>query len=310
MHEDGHVLVIGAAGLDIKGSPNATLQFHADNPGKVWNNLGGVGRNIAENLARLEVDTVFLTAVGNDASGDLVLAQAAAAGVNVKHVLQIDGVRTGSFVTILDEDGQMAVAINDYDAITHHLTHEFLMESDDLFAAARLVAMDLNLSPAAIKGVVEIAEKHDVPICVDPTSSVRAPVILPYLDKLHLITPNAQETKTLCKVDVPETALDTAVYVAKNFTEMGVDIAVVKVGAQGMIYADGTEGGHIEARKTRITDRTGAGDALFAVVLFGMVNGLSLDESLRLGAIAASLTLQSSESVLPDLTPDLLYSQL
>lgn len=310
MREDGHVLVIGAAGLDIKGSPNATLEFYADNPGKVWNNFGGVGRNIAENLARLEVDTVFLTTVGNDASGDLVLAQAAAAGVNVKHVLQIDRVRTGSFITILDEDGQMAVAINDYDIITQHLTSEVLVANEILFEAARLVAIDLNLSPDAIRTVVELAEKHDVPLCVDPTSSMRAPAIIPYLDKLHLITPNAQETKTLCNVEVPETDLDTAVNVAKSFTEKGVDIAVVKVGAQGMIYADGAEGGHIEARKTKITDRTGAGDALFAVILFGMVNGLALDESLRLGAIAASLTLQSSESVLPELTPDLLYSHL
>lgn len=310
MEDEGHVLVVGAAGLDIKGRPNGPLKHVADNPGRVWNNYGGVGRNIAENLARLEVNTIMLTVVGNDMAGDMILAHTAAAGVDVVHALQVDGQQTGSFVTILDEDGEMALAINDYDATKTYLTPGFLYSKEMLFAGASYVAIDLNLSEDTIRAVVDLCQQHHVPLCVDPTSSVRAPDILPYLDRVFMIAPNASETTALCGLDVAVNDIDTAVHVAKHFTQQGVNIAIVKVGAKGMIYADGQEGGHIEARKTRVVDPTGAGDALFATVLFGMINGLQLDESLRLGAIAASFTLQSKESVLPDLTPDLLYDHL
>ena len=91
---------------------------------------------------------------------------------------------------------------------------------------------------------------------------------------------------------------------------MGGAIAVVTLGEQGVAYADGSGGGFIRAMRSQIVDSTGAGDAFSAAVIFGLLNEVTVDEAMRLGMTAASLTLQSRETVLPDLSQELLYDKL
>ena len=59
----GYVTIVGGANLDITGAPFAALIDRDSNPGLVTAAPGGVGRNIAENLARLGVPVKLLTAV-------------------------------------------------------------------------------------------------------------------------------------------------------------------------------------------------------------------------------------------------------
>jgi pseudouridine kinase len=109
---------------------------------------------------------------------------------------------------------------------------------------------------------------------------------------------------------VPAHDLDAAIHAAKQLVSLGAEIVIITLGEKGVAYADRSGGGHIQARKTEVVDSTGAGDALSAAVIFGLLNELSLDEAMRLGVTAASLTLRSRETVLPELTADLLYEHL
>jgi pseudouridine kinase len=78
----------------------------------------------------------------------------------------------------------------------------------------------------------------------------------------------------------------------------------------GVAYAATEGSGHIPAVKTDIVDPTGAGDALLATVVFGLLNDIPLDEAVRLGVTAAALTLRTRDSVVPDLSLERLYDQL
>lgn len=309
MREDGYVLVIGAAGLDIKGRSHIALQMATSNPGQIRNSFGGVGRNIAENLARLEVETLLLTAVGDDTSGDLLMAHSAAAGVDVTYVLQVAGGRSGSYVAVLDDEGDLSVAVSDYE-VMQFLDAAFFEQHTRLFDHARLIVLDLNLYPESIAKIIELAERFHVPLCVDPTSPSHATKICNNLKYVYLMMPNASETMTLCGLSGPASDLDMAISAAKQLVASGLGIAIVTLGEKGLAYADHSSSGHIQARKTKIVDTTGAGDALTAAVIFGLLNDCTIDEAMRLGITAASLTIQSRESVVPDLTPDLLYEHL
>src|SRR5690606_30725709 len=123
-------------------------------------------------------------------------------------------------------------------------------------------------------------------------------------------TPNAVETKTLCGLEQPATDRDTANEAARQLVQMGASIAVVTLGAQRLAYADGSGGGFIRAVHTQVVDSTGAGAAFTGAVIFGLLNEVPVDEAMRLGVTAASLTLQSRETVLPDLSQELLYDKL
>jgi pseudouridine kinase len=89
-----------------------------------------------------------------------------------------------------------------------------------------------------------------------------------------------------------------------------VDIAIITMAEFGVSYATADSSGHLPAVQTEFVDPTGASDALTASVIFGLMNGIPLDESVRLGLSAAAYTLSVSGSVAKDLSLELLYDQL
>ncbi len=308
-NEERHVLVIGSAGIDVKGRPDYGVTPGISTPGRIRSSMGGVARNIAENLARLEVPTWLLSAVGTDSSGEHILVSSSEAGIHMERVLSVPEARTGHYMALLTPEGELDTAVSDY-TITEHITPAYLEDNADLFEMASLAVIDANLSTETLRTVFALAGKHGVPVCADPTAPSLANRLRPYLNRIHLITPNLAEADVLCEQAVTERDSDAAIAVAQTLVERGVRIAVITLGVRGLVYASGSDRGQIPAIRTEIRDETGAGDALTAGVIFGMVNQVPLDEAMRLGISAATLTLRSRETVVKELSQELLYDQL
>ncbi len=309
MNPDGSVLVIGAAGIDVKGRPHKPLQMGTSTAGQVRNSEGGVARNIAENLARLEVPTILLSAVGQDRAGELLLSHTAAVGVDTSHVLQLDDTPTGGYVAILDETGQLLMAISEYD-IVNAISPAYLQEQRELFADAAMVVIDANLAAPSLTAIFRLAKRYHLPVCADPTSKVLARKLIRHLPNLYMIAPNAAEAAVLCDQPCPPATSEAAIATAQSLVSRGVKIGIVTLSDQGLAYADGSRAGQIAALRTTIVDKTGVGDALTAAVIFGLLNDMPLDEAVRLGISAAALTLRTRETVAPDLSLDRLYDEL
>lgn len=309
MNENGPVLVIGAAGLDVKGRPRESLQRGTSNRGGIRSSVGGVARNIAENLARLDIDVQLLTAVGDDTNGEYVLGQAQAGGIDVSHALVSSDHHTGAYMALLDNTGQLDTAIDDMDVL-EAITPRYLNDLRRLFRDARMLVVDANLSPETLETALRLASQYDVPICADPTSTGLAARLLPHLNGLHVIAPNVAEANILCGKAIASNDRDDALLAARHLVSVGVGIAMVTLAEFGVVYAGAEQSGHIPAIRTDVVDLTGAGDALTAGVIFGLLNDVPLDESVRLGVSAASLTLRSRETVRSDLTDELLYDEL
>jgi pseudouridine kinase len=303
------VVIIGAAGIDIKVHPHAALQMKRSNLGRIRSSVGGVARNIAENLARLEVPTVLLSAVGQDSAGDLLMRHTTAAGVETTHVQRLAEVNTGSYVALLDQTGQLIVSVSDYD-IVEMISPGYLQKQRGLLAGAAMIVIDANLSPRALESVFLWARRYDVPVCADPTSAMLADKLISYLPDLYMVAPDAIEAAALCNADQPPTTSEEAIATAQCLVSLGANIAIVTLAEQGLAYADGSSAGHIPALHTAVVDTTGVGDALTAAVIFGLVNEMPLDEAVRLGVSAAALTLRTRETVVPDLSLDRIYDEL
>jgi pseudouridine kinase len=304
-----HVLVIGGTLLDTKGKPDAGLEPGTSNPGHISRARGGTARNVAENLARLGTDVLLITAVGNDSIGGQLMAQTAEAGVNVDYALTIDGANTGTYLALLDGDGALAVALDDSHVMTS-ITPGHLHRHRRLFRDAKMIMMDGSLTPAAMKTVVRLATQYKVPLCADPSSVRLAHKLRPYLSRLHLVVPNEVEVAELLDVDFHGFDPDATLAQARRLTSIGVDHVVITLPDFGLDYATGDEVGYIPPSYNKMVDTTGTGDAVTAAIMFGMINGLPTIECMRLGAAAASLTLHSSDTVVPDLSLDMLYEHL
>lgn len=306
---EGHVLVIGSSGTDIVGRANAPLQGGTSNPANLRMSLGGVARNVAENLARLGVKVVLITSVGDDYYGHHLLEHANSVGINTEHCMIVPEQSTGSYVAVLDEHGSLNLGLDDM-RVMQAITPAYLRKCRDLFKSARVVFIDANLPEPAIKTVASITRRLKIPLAADPTSVSLAPALAPYLKDLWLITPNEAEANVLCHHPVPHADPNQAIEAAQHLVEQGVDRAIITMAEFGLGYATSITNGHIPAIKTEIQDPTGAGDALTAAVIFALLNDISIDEAVQLGISAASLTLRTKGTVDENLSVEKLYDQL
>jgi pseudouridine kinase len=303
------VVVIGSASIDIKGRPLKKVVPATSNPGDIRLSLGGVARNVADNLARMGVPTSLLTAVGDDAFGHQILTETAAGGVDTSRALLCTSCRSGSYLAILDERGDMAVSIDDM-RICNLITPAYIREHRKLLAQAKMIVVDTNLSLKALNTVLTIAHKAGVPVCADPVSVELAERLTPRLCDYAIITPNAQEAEVLGgKVGTIRSVADAA-KAAQRLRACGVGIVVITLGQEGLFYAAEDMSGHMPAIRSDVVDATGAGDALTAGVVYGLCNGMDLDEAMRVGLSAATLTLKSSETVSPEMSLDRVYEQM
>jgi pseudouridine kinase len=303
------VLIVGSASVDTVARATAPLPRGSSAAGWIRRAFGGVGRNIAENLARLDVPTRLITAVGDDEAGRQLLAHAAQAGINVEHSIVVpDGVATGGYVALFDQDGALRVAV-DQMAPVSAITPAYLRERRQLFKAAALVMLDGNLSPETLAAAIRLAQSARVPVCADPATVPLAARLVPHLPDLALITCNGAEAAALCQCAPPADS-EQAVMTAKQLVALGVETAIVTLGEAGVGYATGEASGHIAALHVETADLTGAGDAFTAALLFGLLNEVPIDEAVRLGVSAAAITLRSRHTVVPELSEELLYEQL
>ena len=155
-----------------------------------------------------------------------------------------------------------------------------------------------------------MAHRAGVPVCADTTSVALAGQLAPYLEDIYMLTANRKEASVI-NPDTPEvTGRFTALQAVRQLVNRGAEIAIIPLAEFGVCYATSETSGHVPAVRTRIVDPTGAGDALTATLIFGLLNDIPIDETVRLGVTAASLILRFPGTVYPQLTLERLYDEL
>lgn len=303
------VLVIGSAGIDIVGRLKNDIRMGISNPAQIRSSFGGVARNVAENLARLGQPVTLLSAVGDDEAGTQLLDEISEVGVNVDHIFRSIEHPTGTYLAIVNTAGELQVALDDMHA-SSLLSPGYIRERADLFKESSAVFLDANLPRETLRTIISLGRNAGIPVCADPATAVLASKLRPYLKYLSMITPNNTEASVLTDHPVQPSRRREAIQTAKELVAEGVDIVVIALAQFGVCYATSETSGQISAIRTNVVDPTGAGDALTATILFGLLNHMDIDEAVRLGVSAASLTLGYSGAVVPDLSLEKLYDRL
>jgi len=303
------ILVIGASNLDIISVVDEMPSLHSSISAEVRTSYGGVARNIAENLARLGESVSLITAVGQDVFGKSLLEYTADSGVDVHACLECDNINTASYQAIINKQGKSINAFEDM-RIFNLLTPDHIKNFAYLFSEAKMVFFDANINISTIRTILSLSRKFGIPVSADATSTILVKRLIQFVPKLFLVTANTKEASLLSENQIVVEDRQSALLAARFFINRGTTISVIPMAEFGVCYATSETNGHIPAMRTSILDSTGAGDALTASILFGLLNNLPLDDSIRLGVSAASLTLRHSGSVYPDLSLERLYDEL
>jgi len=188
------VIVCGGAVVDCIVRPSDPSQRGASRtsmPGSASVSLGGVGRNIAEVLARLGCSVSLLTAVGDDEPGRQISAACSSQGIAVKALFEITGKRTATFTALLDGSGDLVGAVADME-IFDEVAPELVGRASNELRTAGLVVCDANLPSGSLERALSIASGSSVPAWFEPVSVAKAPkgrCSMPW----HLTSPNWDE---------------------------------------------------------------------------------------------------------------------
>ena len=301
------VVVVGAACLDVKGQIAGDIIAGTSNPGVVRVSVGGCARNVAENLARLGMSTALLSAVCQDAFGQLIVHQTEHAGVDTDHVLVSCEYHSAAYMALLSAQSNLLVGVDDTTA-ANALTRDYILDHADLLEHARMVVIDANLPLQSAEALLAICGAAGVPVALDPVAYAPALRYRALAGSFYLVTPNGVEAQAL--TGLPVANAEQGALAAKHLINAGVQIAIITLGQDGLVYATRDASGYVPAIAVEIDDPTGAGDALTAAVVYALLNDIPVDEAVRLGVSAATLTLESRDTVRQDLSLESLYAQL
>ena len=153
------IVIIGAVFVDIKGYPLSTYIPGGRNAGRVEQVHGGVCRNVAEDIANVELRPTFVSLVDNTGSGQDVIDKLARHKVNTRYIEKVpDGM--GTWLAVFDNDGDVCAAISKRPDTTP-LTKLLEEKGDEIFADCDSIAFELDLEKATVKQILRYAKKYN-----------------------------------------------------------------------------------------------------------------------------------------------------
>jgi len=299
LKQDDYISVLGGSNMDIIGFPYKELLPEDSNPGQVKVTLGGVGRNIAENLVHLGVPTKLISAVGEDIYGRKILEHAGNIGLDMKNSLVLSQIPTSTYLAILDEKGDMNVAISHMD-IFDEISIDFIQDKKQVIENSRICIIDTNIPVNVINYVLDNFKNTE--FFLDTVSTTKAQKVKNKIGAFHTIKPNRIEAELLSDIRID--SVDNMVKASEYFLEQGVKRVFITLGAEGVFYNDGNTCRLIPNPRIKVVNATGAGDAFLAALAYCRFNNYDMDESARFSMTAAILALSYEETINPNISKE------
>lgn len=297
------IVVIGTVFVDIKGFPDDVYNPTGRNAGRVETVHGGVGRNVAEDIANVELRPVFLSLVDDTASGEEVLQKLRKHKVNTDYILRKpDGM--GLWLAVFDNTGDLAGSISKrprMDALEALLDEK----GDEIFRDADSIVVEIDLDKEIIKRVFRYAEKYGKKVYAVVSNMTIATERRDFLQSIDCFVCNLQEAGILFVDDFSALSpAELAEELYRRVVKANIPSMVVTMGGRGAVYADRRgDRGWAPAKPVQVRDTSGAGDAFCAGVAAGLTYGKTLRESVEIGTTLAAAVITVAESTCPRFLP-------
>ena len=299
--ERNSIFTIGGANVDRKFHIAGHVQYSTSNPSTVTESVGGVARNIAENLGRFGNEVKLITLMGQD-QGAKFIEKESQAFMNLDYVEMLPDLKTGSYSAVLDSKGELILAMADM-SIYDSLLPKFLTKHEALLSNAKCIIVDLNCPKETVVYLQNLATKRNIPFAIIPVS---APKIKNMPDNLMGVT------YFICNRDEAEAYLNIRILndqdysrAVKMLMEKGASNVILTLGDQGAMVGSVEGIFYLKAEKlNEIIDVTGAGDAFVGGFIHGMLNDEPFMSAVKFGQDNATKTLQSDKTVRQNIATD------
>jgi pseudouridine kinase len=297
------IVVIGTVFVDIKGFPSDAYIPDGRNVGKIEYINGGVGRNVAEDIANVELRPTYLSIVDPSPLGENVVKRLKNHKVNTNYIQTIPG-GMGTWMAVFDNNGDLAGSISQRPNMLP-LSDLLNEKGDEIFANADSVVIEVDLDKEIVKQAIKLAKKHNKKIFAVVANMTIAAERRDFIKEFDCFICNQLEAGILFADDYSKKAPETLCnIISEKVTRAQIPSMIVTLGEHGSVYADSTgKKGLCAARKVTVKDTTGAGDAFCAGVVIGLTYGKNMHESVEIGTHLAASVITSSENVCPRFLP-------
>lgn len=297
------IVVIGAVFVDIKGYPSGAFTPTGRNVGRVEHIHGGVGRNVAEDIANVELRPTFVSLVDSSGAGLDVIKKLRNHRVNTDYIRTCrDGM--GTWLAVFDADGDVCASISKrpdllpiVDILEDH--------GDEIFRDADSIIIEIDIDKEIVKETFRLARKYNKRVYGVVANMSIALERRDFLQTTDCFVCNIQEAGILFSDDYTgKTPNEMVEIISEKVCAAQIPSLIVTMGGDGAVYAsrDGDKG-FCPARKVTVKDTTGAGDSFCAGVAIGLTYGKSLGEACEIGAHLAASVIVTSENVCPRFLP-------
>jgi len=294
----GKIMVIGGINADITGFSGEALLKNDSNPGRIEISAGGVARNIGENLIRTGFEVSMATAFAKDSMGLFLMDNCKSIGMDISCCKIVDGdERSSIYLSVVDVDGEMETAVSDME-ILDNLSISDIKKSFKKFKEADFIVMDSNVSVDIIEFIMK--EYKHKRIVIDPVSSSKAAKFEGLDWSAEIIKPNILEAEIISGINMD--SLEGKIEGLRRMNDYGISWVLMTDGSKGA-WLSGR--GHVYRCLPFVGEKknvNGAGDAFLAGAVYGRRNGTIETDMLYYGHAAASIAMESSKTVNPEMS--------
>lgn len=297
------IVVIGAVFVDIKGYPEDVYIPAGRNVGRVEQVHGGVGRNIAEDIANVELRPTFVSLVDDGGIGADVVRKLSSHKVNTDYIRAVpDGM--GTWLAVFENDGDVVASISKRPNLMP-LADILDASGDEIFASADSVIVELDMDKEIIKRVFKLAKKYEKKVYAAVANISLAVERRDFLQSVDCFVCNQQEVGILFSDDYSDLdAAELEQILREKVVRAQIPAMIVTMGDKGAVYADMQgRSGFCPARRVKVKDTTGAGDAFCAGVVIGLTYGKNMAQACEIGAHLAASVITTGENVCPRFLP-------
>lgn len=297
------IVVIGAVFVDIKGYPEAAFVPTGRNVGRVEQVHGGVGRNVAEDIANCELRPTFLSLVDDSGTGLDVVRKLKSHKVNTDYIRTTrDGM--GTWLAVFDNDGDVCASISKRPNLMP-IADILDEKGDEIFENADSIIIEICIDKEIVKRTFRLAKKYNKKVFAVVANMNIALERRDFLQSIDCFICNRQEAGILFSDDYADKSQEEMVEIlSQKVMAARIPSMIVTMGSDGAVYADcNGDRGFCAARNVKVKDTTGAGDAFCAGAAIGLTYGKRLKEACQIGSMLAASVIVTSENVCPRFLP-------
>lgn len=280
------ICVIGAVNMDtfleVEEAPKDGETVVANRSSKAY---GGKGSNAAIAMKKLNADTQFFGCVGDDADGEELIQNLKSMDIDVSNMKIKKDVTTGAAYIILDKNNENRIIAAP--GANQSITREDIRENCyDMIKESDLVFIQLEISREGILEILKICKELDKKLILDagPAHGWTSEDF----EGVYIVSPNETELAQLTGNKI--STADDVIVGARKLLDAGVQNVLVKLGDKGSIFVNHDTVIKQKSYQVNAVDPTGAGDSYTSGFAKGLMEGLSIAESMKLGSKCGAVT--------------------